>query len=231
MILSILSHSMLLMNLNWSGSVVIAVIPDFDVLNGNNMTLRKVVKLVFFLVKTPELPQKEDTAQERKDGEDTIIPDQERVACKRIECLSNSSRDGIGEQSDSLDQRTHVARGLGISVLERCDGGEDLREGNKDVAACLSPDVDWRWVDSAVLVEAVVRLGAAWGGLVDVVLNKRCPDHGGSCQPETRGNLLDGGELPSHLSETWIEELIANWDEKDEREGIEIVDDIVRNTV
>jgi hypothetical protein len=195
------------------------------------MSLRQVVKLVLFLIQTPELPQEEDTSKEGQHGENTIVPDQERVAGKRVECLSNSSGDGVSEQRDGLDERTHVARRLRVRVFERCDGGEDLRECYKHVAAGLSPDIDGCWVDGSVLVEAVVCLRAAGGGLVDVVLNKSRPDHSGSCQPKSCSNLLDGGELPSHFSETGVEELIAKWDEEDECEGVEVIDDVVRHAI
>lgn len=53
------------------------------------------------------------------------------------------------------------------------------------------------------------------------------PDHGCHAGEETCGDLLDGAKIDAGLAKSRIEEDVAEWNENDERERIEIVKDVV----
>lgn len=73
---------------------------------------------------------------------DHVVPDKVGVVTQRHKSLSDSGSDGVGEQSDSLDDRSHVLGGLGVGVFQDGDGGEDLRETDEGVRTDLRPNVD-----------------------------------------------------------------------------------------
>lgn len=94
---------------------------DGDFLNvfaGNDLTLWKQIQSIFFLVETPELDNKDTSSDEGEDSEDTVVPDQKRIGGKWVQSLGNGGGDGIGEQGDGLDQRSHVLGRLGVGVFE-----------------------------------------------------------------------------------------------------------------
>ncbi len=61
---------------------------------------------------------------------------------------------------------------------------------------------------------------------VDVHLHAQRPHHGRGTGEETEGDLLDWGEADAVLAERWVEENIADRDEDEEGEGVEVVQDI-----
>jgi hypothetical protein len=66
---------------------------------------------------------------------------------------------------------------------------------------------------------------------VDVVLNDCGRDHGKRGDPEAPGDPLDGSEVYLRLAESGIDEEVHDWDEDDQRQGIQIVDQVVWHAV
>jgi len=90
----------------------------------------------------------------------------------------------------------------------------------------LSPDVD---VNRRTPVGGGVA--AAFGFLVDVGLDDGRPDHGHGAGVEAPGDLIDGCEVPAHLSEPGPDEEVADGNENDEGEGVKVREDIVGEAV
>jgi hypothetical protein len=197
----------------------------FDVLLGHDLTFGQQVKLVFGLVEIPELPDEETATQERGNGEHTVVPDQQGITREAIQCLGDGGRDGVGEECNRLNQRSHVLWSFGIGIFQRCDRGEDLTQSDQDVATSLDPDIERGWADSTVVVEAAVGLVSAGRCLVDIVLDNGGPHHSSGSSPETNSNLLESSEVEPHSSETGVQERVAEGDEDDQRERIQVVND------
>ena len=183
------------------------------------------VKTILILVELAVLEPEANATNERKNSHRTVVPDEQRVLRQRDKGLAERSRKGSHEQSKSGNERTHVLWRLGETILERGDGGEDLRDGDQDVSTSLRPDVDRSWLFALGSLAAARRL------LVDVSLYDRSPDHGHGAEEETDGDLLDRSESDAGLAESRVEEEVANGNEDDEREGIEVLEDIVGQAV
>lgn len=63
------------------------------------------------------------------------------------------------------------------------------------------------------------------------MLDDSGPDHGGAAGEETGGDPLDGGEADSLLAQGGVDEEIADGDEDDQREGIQVGENVVGNAV
>lgn len=119
------------------------------------------------------------------------------------ESLSESGREGRCEELHGLNERAHVLGGLGESILESGDGGEDLRKGDENVDTSDGPDVDGRLV-VGVLGVVVSR------GPVDVVLEDSGPDHSKRSEDKASGDFLEGSESDAALAEERIDENIQD---------------------
>jgi len=159
------------------------------------------VKLVFVLVHVTVGEVERNTGDEGDDGYTSVVPNDVGIGGKRSESLGEGGREGGGEELDGLNERPHVLGSLGEGVLESGDRGEDLGDGNEDVDTGNSPDSD------VGLVVCVLVLVVA-GGLVDVVLENRSPDHGEGSEDETSGDLLDRSEADTSLAEEGIDERV-----------------------
>jgi len=67
--------------------------------------------------------------------------------------------------------------------------------------------------------------------LVDVVLYDSSPNHCNRTSKETGGDPLDRGEVDAYLAKAWIDEQIADRNEDNQGERVEIVDDIIWDTI
>jgi len=98
----------------------------------------------------------------------------------------------------------------------------------------------------------IVGVGAGVGFLVDVDLDDHGPEHGGCAKEETKGDALDGGEAVASAAEELegkgmsvgcrsvvmrknatygVQDKVADWDEDDQSEGVEVVEDVVGDAV
>ena len=208
-----------------------------DILRSNHIANRQHVELVIIGIKLSELEPEDRSTHERQHSHGAIVPDKKGISAERDKCLTNSSRDSRHEEGESLNKGSHVARGFGESVFERRDASEDLRDGDENISTGLSPDIDVDcWASHGTV--AAERSGEETRGvvpahrfLVDVVLDDGCPDHGQSAGVETCSDFLDGAEVDLHLSQDRVEPEIADWDEDDECEGIEVGEDVIGETV
>lgn len=83
----------------------------------------------------------------------------------------------------------------------------------------------------ALLLETSVGVFAAGSELVDVVLGHSGDDHAGACDCETSSDTLQRCEVETHAAEAGVDEPVENGDEDDQGEGVEVVDNVVGDTV
>ena len=86
-------------------------------------------------------------------------------------------------------------------------------------------------VDGTLALFASVRAVAARVSFVNVVLNNSAPDHGQAPHKKATSNTLQRCEVDLHFSLPGVNEAIEDRNEDDERDGIQVGDDIVGNTI
>lgn len=184
------------------------------------------VPLVLLGVEMLEAEPEGDATDEGDAGDDAVVDDEEGVLAEGDKGLADGSGDGAHEQVHRHDEGLHVLGGLGVGVLVGCDVGEDFRDTDEDVGETLGPDVDGG--RGTVLAAGVV---AALAHCVDVVLHDGRGNHGEGRDEETDSHTLDGSKRNAELSEAGVEDVIDDGDHEDDGDGVEVLDNIVGNTV
>jgi hypothetical protein len=194
--------------------------------------LVKLVHLVLCIIEVVEQDPDGATSKERRHRQTNKHPLNRRVVQERVEGLSDGGSEGVGEQVHGLDEGLHAGWRLGVGILETGDGGEDLRETDEHVGSGLRGNVDVvSLVDTVDLVGLAERLAEAGSGLVDVVLDDGGVHHGEGSDPETSNDTVDGRERNLGLAERRHEPLVNDGQENDDGNGIEVLHQIVGNTV
>lgn len=120
----------------------------------------------------------------------------------------------------------HAFGGHLEGVFQAGDRGENLRETNENVASTLDPNIQW-----GRSARGVVGVVSARAALVDIVLNNGGPDHGQGGGEETSEDTLEGTEIVTSAAEGRVDEVVADGDEDNESEGVEVLDDVIWYTV
>lgn len=183
------------------------------------------IESILLLVRLALVEPEQHTTDKRQDGNGSVVPDEQRVLGQRDESLANGVGKGRHKVPVGRNQRPHVLGGLCKGEFETRDRGEDFRETNQDVGHGLHPYVDGRG-----LVARVHEL-AAGTALVDVVLDDGGRDHGQGPEDEAKGHALDGRKVNVCLAQGGVQEVVDNRDEDDERDGVQVGDDVVGYTV
>ncbi|CAH0027857.1 unnamed protein product [Clonostachys rhizophaga] len=192
------------------------------------------VPLVLVGVEVAEGEPESNTTNEGDAGDGGVVPDEEGVAGERHEGLADGGGDGAHEEVDAHDEGLHVLGGLGEGVLVGGDVGEDLGDTDEDVGQGLGPDVDGGGGAGLARLGglAVGDVPAAVGvHLVDVVLHDGGGDHGEGGDDETGGHTLDGGGGEADLAEAGVDDVVEDGDHDDDRDRVEVLDDIVGDAV
>jgi len=177
--------------------------------------------------------QKEQRASDpRHDRKRTEQPCEFLLDVDRDERKVERGRDGVLELGEGSDEALHLLRGFGERVLERCDGGEDLGDTDEDVWAADDPDVErsGEWVPVSRLASTRLVV-VARRALVDELLENGSVQHGKTGNKETGVDTLDWRVVDSHFAEAGIDKLIEDGNEDDERDRIQVLDEIVRSSV
>jgi hypothetical protein len=103
------------------------------------VTSRKLIESIFILIESTMREPEENTSNKGDDGEDGIVPRQERISGQGNEAFTDGVGDSSLEQCEGLDEGSHILRRLRESIFERGDGCQDLRDGDEDVGAALYP--------------------------------------------------------------------------------------------
>lgn len=179
------------------------------------------------LVIIPEQPINHHTNDQRSNTQSRIHVQQQGILGQWQERKSKQGTDTVCEEEHGHHNRLHGSGGVCEGEFETGDGGKDLRDGDEEVGEDLPGDRDI--VGGLVLVaEGAFVVGA---GDVDFVLDDCCPGHGEGAEEKAEGDADDGLELPAHATETGVDDLIENRDEDDQDDGINVVDDVVGDSV
>lgn len=98
--------------------------------------------------------------------------------------------------------------------------------GYLTVSTGLDPDVE-----GTLGFLTTVGVVAARMGLVDVMLDNGSPDHAETSEEEAGGDTLKRREVDLPLAELRVDEAVDNWDEDDEGDGVQVVKNIVGNSI
>lgn len=120
----------------------------------------------------------------------------------------------------------HVLGSLGESVFQDGDGSKDFRKGDQGIRSSLGPDVDRSRSDFTVVGLVATRTLA-----VNVELHDGSPDHGETSTCVSTDNLSDRRKPDLPASQEWVEHLVKDGDENDQEDGVNVLDEIVGNTV
>jgi len=71
----------------------------------------------------------------------------------------------------------------------------------------------------------------AWAHLVDIVLKNTCVDHRSTNDHEASRNALNGAEVDAFSAEEWVNNVIEDGNEDDDRDGVQILDQVVGRAV
>src|SRR5690242_6620544 len=196
------------------------------------VVLVKGVHLVLGVVEVVEQDPDQAAGNERSDSQTAEHPHDRGVVQEGVQRLGDGGSERVGEQVHGLDERLHAGRRFGVGVLETSDRGENLGNTDEHVGAGLGGNVDvvtlGNTIDLAGIAERVAITGTS---LVDVMLDDSGVDHGKRGDPEPSGDTVDGREVDLVLAEEREEELIHDRQEDDNGNGIEVLHQIVRDTV
>jgi hypothetical protein len=78
---------------------------------------------------------------------------------------------------------------------------------------------------------ALVHVLAAGAEFIDVVLDDAGSDHGCGAEVEANGNFLEGGKVVAGPADGWVEDVVYEWDDDDDCEGVELGDDVVGDAI
>ena len=197
------------------------------------VVLVKLVHLVLSVVEVVEQNPDDATSNERRNSKTSKHPLDLGVDNERVECLRNSRSESVGKEVHGLNERLHAGRGFGVCVLETSDRCEDLRETDEHVSTSLSGNVNVVSLVNAIDEISVTRTGVrvARPGLVNVVLDDASVDHGERGDPESGYDTVDRRERNLVLAERGHEPLVNDGQENDNGDGIEVLHQVVGNTV
>lgn len=193
-------------------------------------------------IEATELEPEAETTDGGGNGNDSIVPDEKRVASKGHQREADGRRDGIHEQTDRLNHGAHVCGSLGMGILQAGNGGQNLGEGDENVRAGLGPDADLDIGALDCLAVRAKQLGtvrtkhiaagmvAALALLVEIVLKNAGPDHGAGSNEVTGSDTLDGGEVDAELAKGGEHKGIHEGDHDDQSEGVQVGQDVVGDT-
>lgn len=178
--------------------------------------------------------------EEEDDGNDgtsarntSVHPDELGILGHRDKGLRDGRAEGVGKEVQTLDERLHGGRSLGVGILKTSDGDEDLGKTNKDVGRCLNSNVHVVGQGLAVNGAGSAVEGAlvARASIVDEAL-----DDGGIAQAErdedeTQGDTGNGANVDAGLAEGGVDEHVKERGEDENGDGIEVLHEIVGHAV
>lgn len=193
------------------------------------------VKLVLHVVKVSVSEPNNESTDESGSSKTSVGPDELGVLGGRRQSDTNGSSNGVGEEENGHDERLHGGGSLGVGVLETGDGGENLRQSNEGVSRGLDSHMD---VVGGVVLSIGQQSSRAGSrrlvtrtGRVDDLLDNGSVGHGTRSKEETEGDSGDGSHLDTDSSQVGVDELLHDGDEDDDGNGVNVLHDIVGDTV
>jgi hypothetical protein len=175
----------------------------------------KIVHLLFLRVVVVEQEPEHHSRASSKDRNADIHPLNLRVDKHRDQSLVKRRAKSVGEQVDTLHERLHRRRRLGVCVLETGDGDENLSQADEDVCGCLDGDVDVvRQLGLAVHAGRACSRGVVTRACgVDKVLDNGGVGHANGREAESDADTHDRAKLDSSTAKDWVEDSVQKWSE------------------
>lgn len=199
--------------------------------------LRVLVKLghglLVLVVATVQRPE-HTAGNSTRHAQPSVHPQQLRIDGGGRERNRQRGAKCVGQQEHGHDERLHGAGGARVGVLEAGDGGEDFGKADEQVGWGLHRHVH---VVGGVGAVCLQRGGAGGGGLVagagavDEFLDAGRVGHCEGAEEEAPGDARDGLELDADLAQGRVEELVADGDEDDDGDGVDVLHNVVWDAV
>ena len=175
----------------------------------------------------------DDRSARGENGNTGVHPQNLGVDEDRDESLVESRAEGVGEEVDTLDERLHRRRGLGVSVFETGDGNEDFGQTDEDVCRRLHGDV--HHIGQGGLPVHASRTGA-WcvitrSGGVDEVLHNGSVGHAHGGEAKADGDTHDRAQLNTSAAEDRVDNTVQEGREDQDGDRVEVLHEIVRHAV
>jgi hypothetical protein len=116
----------------------------------------------------------------------------------------------MGREEEERGKGDVLGRRLCKRQFKTSDDDESLRKCNKNISWCLDP-----------------HMYALLGRIIDVILQHARIHHAYANQHEPSENAADGVEVDLHFSEPGVHDEVEKGDEDDERDGVEVLQQVV----
>jgi len=169
----------------------------------------------------------------RENGNTGVHPQDLRVDEHRNESLVERGAEGVGEEVDTLHERFHRRRGLGVGVLETGDGDEDFCQADEDVCGRLHGDV---YIVGQGGVPIHSGRACAWcvvagSGGVDEVLHDGGIGHTYGGKAEADCDTHDGAQLDTSAAKNGVDDAVEEGGKDQDGDRVEVLHEIVRHAV
>jgi hypothetical protein len=180
------------------------------------------------LIKVSEQEVEYESSDETNDRRGAESPDQVWILDSIGSSKGDRGRDSSHEEGDGHDKFLHVGRGTGVSDFVGCNIDEDLRASCHSDRDSIEPEGERRDTSTNLTGRNTV---AARRGLVDIVLDNSVRRSSNGSDEKTKSHASNRSESDAHLLEKRVDEVVHDWDEDDDCKRVEIVEDIVGNSV
>lgn len=154
----------------------------------------EIVHLIFVQIIMTKYGIEDETGDKSRDGNASVHPQELGIHGNGDQSFRDGRTEGISEKVQTLDERLHGRRSLGVSILKTGDGDEDLGKTNEDVSWSLDSDVDVVGKRGVAILASRAFTGVlvARSSLVDQMLNNGCVSEAERSQPEADGDTHYG---------------------------------------
>lgn len=202
----------------------------------------KVVHLLLVLVVMPENGVKDDTGGKGEACDARVHPQDLGIDENGYQGLVEGGAESRCEEVQALDEGFHARGRFRVCVFETGDRDEDFGQTDEDVGWRLDGNVDVIWlcdaVDEASRAERWVRVNhgrgrhpVAGAGGVNEMLHDRSVRERERSEPKADGNTCHGAEFEACTAHERVDDAIQNGNEDKNRDGIEVLHDIVGHAV
>lgn len=181
----------------------------------------QIVHLLLIGIVMAEGEEEDDTGDKGRDGNTRVHPLELGVDGNRHQRGGDGGTKSVGEQVETLDERLHRGRGLGVGVLQTSDRDENLCETDEDVRGGLDGNVD--------VVRHVHALGALpWGVvartfLVDQVLNNSGVGEAERGEGKANGDTSNGAKLNASAAKDGVDDAVKDGSEDQNGDRVEVL--------
>jgi len=176
----------------------------------------------------------ENNGSDEASARDTSVhPDEIRVLGHRDQGLRDCRTESVGEEVQTLNERLHGGRGFGIGVFEASDRNENFSEANEHISGCLNSNV--YIVGESLAVDdggiALEGIFVARASRINKMLDDSSIAKAERNPYKTQSDSRNRADVNSSLAEGGIDEEVEYRRKNKNRDGIEVLHEIVGHAV